>query len=75
MVNLTPSLFVSIGEAMFGPSWRLPLSKEIEVAERTVRRWQNDGATIPTGVRADLAAVCRRRGARLMEFAKYLEGA
>ena len=74
MAKLTPSLFVKIGEALFGPCWRLPLSHEIEVSERSVRRWQNAGATIPEGVGADLAEVCRERAGKLIEIAKYLEG-
>lgn len=74
-MKLTPAFFTKIGEALFGPSWRKPLATSINVAERTVRRWQVSGAAIPDGVGPDLAVLCRARASSLVEIAEKIEGA
>lgn len=51
---MTPELFRRVGEALYGPEWRLPLSRDLGVAYLTVRRWQSGAAPIPSGVIEDL---------------------
>ena len=43
---MTPAQFSKVGEALYGPCWRLPLSVALKVGERTVRRWQHRGAFV-----------------------------
>lgn len=47
---MTPELFRRVGEALYGPEWRMPLSRDLGVAYLTVRRWQSGAAPIPAGV-------------------------
>lgn len=70
---MTPKKFAEIGEALYGPSWRIRLSQELEVSERTVRRWQDGTSEIPEGVAGDLAKICRRQAIALMKMAEGLD--
>lgn len=69
---MTPALFSKVGEALYGPSWRAALAKALDVAERTVRRWEHGEAAIPDGLRADLANLCRQHSAALAKIADQL---
>ena len=69
---MTPSRLVKIGEALYGPSWRIALSHALEVAERTVRRWAKDESRIPDGVTADLAKLCEKKAVELDKIAAEL---
>lgn len=51
---MTPELFRQVGEALYGPEWRMPLSRDLDVAYLTVRRWQSGAAPIPAGVVGEL---------------------
>lgn len=51
---MTPELFRRVGEVLYGPEWRMPLSRDLGVAYLTVRRWQSGAAPIPAGVVGEL---------------------
>lgn len=70
---MTSDLFSKIGEALYGPSWRARLGQELDVAERTIRRWADGTSAIPNGVRGDLAKLCRKHSAALAKMADQLE--
>ena len=70
---MTPAQFSKVGEALYGPSWRLPLSVALEIGERTVRRWKRRGATIPDGIDQRLAVLCRAHAGELVKIAEGLE--
>ena len=70
---LTPAMFSKVGEALFGPSWRIELSVALDVSERTVRRWQIPCTAIPDGIAGDLAVLCRKHSKRLDALAYQLE--
>lgn len=70
---MTPELFAKIGEALYGPSWRIRMSEALDVAERTVRRWEQGESAIPPGIRADLAKLCRTHSKELTKLAEVLE--
>lgn len=57
------------GKALFGPNWEGPLSQELGVNDRTMRRWMADPSSIPVGVWGDIVAVCRRRAETLNNLA------
>ncbi len=52
------------GRTLFGPRWQSDLSRELDVTERTVRRWVA-GQAPPPGVGPELCALVKRRRAAL----------
>ena len=62
-----------IGQLLYGPRWRDPLSDELRIAERTVRRWIAGSIPIPDSIKRDLARLCRERASELNAVAKELE--
>lgn len=70
---MSPERFSTIGKTIFGPSWRGAMARRLDVAERTVRRWQDGDNDIPEGVGRDLAAICRAQSTILNQIADELE--
>jgi hypothetical protein len=52
---------IRIGEAMYGPRWKLQVSHDIGVDKRQILRWVADEYAVPDGVIADLERVARAR--------------
>lgn len=73
VMKSTPEAFAKAGEALYGPSWRVRLSEALEVAERTVRRWEHGESAIPNGIWGDLAGLCRKHSVELAKLADQLE--
>lgn len=46
-------LLNDIGLALFGECYKNQLAKELNVSERTMRRWLNSSDEIPSGVLSD----------------------
>jgi hypothetical protein len=44
----------NIGEAMYGDQWINPMADDLEVSQRTMRRWATGTSEIPVGVWEDL---------------------
>ncbi len=65
---------VRAAEIIYGPEWQTPLAADLKVALRTVQRWAS-GTMQPPDVRADLAAICRRRSKNLLALADRLDRA
>lgn len=63
---------IAAAKTLFGPTWQSLLAAEINVAVRTVRRWAA-GTVQPPDLRAELAALCRRRIKELTALAERLE--
>lgn len=61
-----------IAEQIYGRDWQSPLAADIGVAARTVQRWAAS-AMRPPDLRAELAAICRRRARHLDSVAERLE--
>lgn len=73
VMKSTPETFAKVGEALYGPSWRNALAGALEVAERTVRRWEHGESAIPEGIWRDLASLCRKHSAALAKLADQIE--
>ena len=58
---MTPSTLRAAGEALYGPRWQCELAREIDVADRTVRRWLDGTHAIPPGVALDLVQLLHER--------------
>lgn len=69
---MNPKLFAKVGALLYGPSWRGPMCVALKVADRTVRRWAKDESEIPSGVRGDLAKLCREQAGKLLTMAERL---
>lgn len=54
------TLLAGVGEALFGPRWQADISRELNVADRTVRNWIADN-TVPAGVWRDLIVLLADR--------------
>lgn len=50
-----------VGEALYGPRWQADIARDIQVADRTVRRWAAGANKVPMSVLTELRAVCRER--------------
>jgi hypothetical protein len=58
----TPAgLLIACGEALYGSRWQTDLSEELEVADRTMRRWLAGDTPIPPGLWVDLTRLMMGR--------------
>lgn len=62
----------AVGTALYGPLWQSQLARDLDVAVRTVQRWAGGDFDIPEGVWADIAKLCKVRGAELAKWEKRL---
>jgi hypothetical protein len=67
---MTPELLREAGEALYGPRWTTDLARDLDVADRTVRRWSAGAAPIPDGLGLELRALLI---ARAQAFGDVLE--
>lgn len=70
---MTGSEFAVVCSALWGPNWRGSAAEELNVAYKTVCRWEYDKFKIPDGMAAELAAVCRKHIKVLDRMATKLE--
>lgn len=61
-----------VGEALYGPLWQSVLSRELKIADRTMRRWAGGQFPVPEGVWAQIATLCSTRGDALRRWAERL---
>lgn len=59
---MTPELLREAGQALYGPIWQTALSRDLEVADRTIRRWANGQNAMPDGLGAEIRALLTARG-------------
>jgi hypothetical protein len=60
------------GEALYGPRWQTEVARDLNVADRTMRRWIAGTNDVPDGVHAELIALCQKRVAELDKLIKIL---
>lgn len=54
---MTPHLFISAGEALFGSAWEKPLADSLKVRADTVAQWRKGRNPIPPGIAGELAGM------------------
>lgn len=54
------TLLAAIGEALYGPSWKMELAAALRVDDRSLRRWLQTGE-VPLGVWRDLVVLLAAR--------------
>ena len=70
---MTPELLQRAGEALYGPRWQTELANDLEVADRTMRRWVSGDSTIPDGVNLDLLRIIDGRAQVLDDLVEPLK--
>lgn len=68
-------LIVAVGSALFGSRWQSELARELEVSDRTVRRWAAGEFEPPPGVYAQLLEMLRERRRAFPALARRLNAA
>lgn len=51
---MTPDDFHTLGSMIFGARWQTELSREVEVSDRTVRRWRAGKYNIPADIQLQI---------------------
>lgn len=65
-------LLVESGEALYGPLWQSALARDLDVSDRTVRRWVAGTSPVPAGLYIDLLRLTQERAAALDALAGRL---
>ncbi|PPQ33261.1 hypothetical protein CCR94_02340 [Rhodoblastus sphagnicola] len=63
------------GEALYGSRWQSELARDLNVADRTMRRWAAGTDDPPQGVAIDLLRLCDERAQTLDELRGRLRAA
>lgn len=66
-------LLVESGEALYGPLWQSALARDLDVSDRTVRRWVAGTSPVPAGLYIDLLRLTQERTATLDALASRLK--
>jgi hypothetical protein len=59
---MSPALLREAGEALYGPRWQSDIARDLEVADRTVRRWIAGHTPIPDGLWHEVKQLLKQRG-------------
>ena len=68
-------LLQDAGEALYGPRWQSDIARDLEVSDRTVRRWLSGAEDLPPGVAMDLWRICLDRVTALDDVIGRLKAA
>lgn len=68
-------LLVECGEALYGPRWQTELARDLQVSDRTMRRWVVGTTDVPVGLYLDLLRLTQERSAKLDALAARLRAA
>lgn len=62
-----------IGQALYGQQWKSDLARDLDVADRTVRRWLAGDSAVPQGALNELRQLCLKRSAELATLAGEID--
>lgn len=65
---MTPRLFADAAGALYGLRWQSEIARDLDVSDRTVRRWYAGDQPIPPGVAIDLHRLLIERAAAIDEL-------
>jgi hypothetical protein len=71
---MTPDLLREAGLALYGPRWTTDLARDLDVNDRTVRRWSAGRSPIPEGLGDDLRELMKARRHALAAVRRKLNG-
>jgi hypothetical protein len=58
---MSSRLLRETGEALYGPRWQSELARDLDVSDRTIRRWVAGSDDVPEGVYLDLLRLITER--------------
>jgi hypothetical protein len=67
------ALLQDCGEALYGPQWQSAVARDLDVADRTVRRWIAGTTPVPIGIYAELAELVQTRTGILLALYPRLQ--
>lgn len=68
-------LLVECGEALYGPLWQAALARDLDVSDRTIRRWASGSRDVPSGLYIDLLRLTQERAQTLDALGPKLQAA
>lgn len=72
---MTPTLLTKCGEALYGPRWQSEMSRDLDVDDRTIRRWVSGESPVPIGVHVDLLRLLTERASDIDDLIPQLKSA
>jgi hypothetical protein len=54
---MTPDELADIGRALYGERWQTALATDLQVADRTMRRWVAGESSVPDGIGRDVRSI------------------
>lgn len=68
------TLIQEVGEALYGPRWQSDLARDLDVTDRTMRRWVADGG-VPPGAYLDCLRLLVERAAEIDHLVEHVRRA
>lgn len=68
-------LLEACGRALYGEQWQSPLSRDLDVSDRTMRRWVAGDTPIPMGLNVDLLRLLTERAADIDDLVEQCKRA
>ncbi len=65
---MSSRLLQRCGEALYGPRWQSEIARDLDISDRTIRRWVSGASDVPDGVYLQLLSMCQERAAELDEL-------
>lgn len=62
---MTPAQLEQVGIALYGARWQTDLARDLNVADRSIRRWASGQNPIPAGLVGDLLVLVGQRSIEL----------
>lgn len=62
---MSSRLLKRCGEALYGPRWQSEVARDLDVSDRTVRRWVDGSQDVPDGVYLELHRLLTERAAEI----------
>lgn len=72
MMMIDAAVLRDVGEALYGATWQSDLARDLNVADRTLRRWIAGSASPPQGVAPELLRLCMERAQLLDALAERI---
>lgn len=72
---MSSKLLRDAGEALYGSRWQSALAGDLDISDRTIRRWVSGADDVPSGAYLDLLLICEEHMAALEEIIPKLKKA
>lgn len=69
---LTPAELEQIGRALYGEQWQTPLSRDLDISDRSVRYLADGTRPVHEGLARDLLRVVAARGVELTQLTRLI---